>query len=337
VIVARLIAGPRALPLAALVAALLAFALAPQRAGSLAVPRMPVTWTNPVIAGDFPDPSVVHAGTEYWATATSSAAAPGMPLMRSTDMIHWTAAGQVFPRLPAWIADSLWAPEIFIDRDGARVYYAARRKGGRMCVAVATAPTVAGPYVDRGPLVCQPAGSIDPTRTRDAYGRLFLVWKEDGNAVERGSTIWRQQLTPDGLRLRGRPRAMLRSHDRWEGDVVEAPSVVVHGGWTYLFYSGNTYGSPSCRYALGVARARTLAGPFVRDPRNPILRSSVAWRCPGHASFVSDAAGRWLVMYHAYPAAGPAGREALLDGVSWGAGGWPAVAGAEPRGAVELR
>jgi xylan 1,4-beta-xylosidase len=291
-----------------------------------AAPMAP--WTNPVIAEDFPDPSIVRAGRTYWATSTSSAAAPGFPLLRSTDLVHWTRAGTIFRRLPGWATDSLWAPEIFVDDGGVRVYYSARRHGGRLCVAVATARRLTGPYTDRGPLVCQPAGSIDPTRARDGDGRLFLVWKEDGNAIGRGSTIWRQRLTPDGLRLVGRPVAMLRSRARWEGKVVEAPSIVEHGDWTYLFYSGNTYALPGCRYALGVARARTLDGPFRRHPANPILRSSRGWRCPGHATFTTDDDGETFVLYHAYPAAGPGQRYGLLSRVTWGEDGWPVVEGA---------
>jgi xylan 1,4-beta-xylosidase len=287
---------------------------------------LPVTWTNPVIAADFPDPSIVRDGVAYWATATSSTAAPGFPLMRSTDLVHWTRAGMIFPRPPRWASDSLWAPEIFLDPAGVRVYYTARRRNGPLCVAVATARVITGPYTDRGPLVCQPAGSIDPTRARDSRGRLFLVWKEDGNAVGRPSVIWRQRLTPNGLRLVGRPVAMLRSQARWEGTVVEGPSVVEHGEWTYLFYSGNSYGLPGCRYALGVARARTLQGPFRRYPGNPILRSGGAWRCPGHASFTTDDDGNTFVMYHAYPTAGPGERFGLLSRVRWGDDGWPEVA-----------
>jgi beta-xylosidase len=306
-------------------------------AGSTVSNAVPLVWRNPVIAADFPDPSVVRDGDGYWATSTSSAAAPGFPLMRSTDLVHWTPAGTIFSTLPPWAADSFWAPEIYIDPGGVRVYYAARQRGGRMCVAVAVAAQVQGPYTDRGKLVCQPPGSIDPTRARDRYGRLFLIWKEDGNAVGHGSAIWRQRLSADGLQLVGRPRVMLRSASPWEGQVVEAPSVVVHGGWTYLFYSGNTYGSTSCGYALGVARARTLAGPFRRGPRNPILRSGGGWRCPGHASFMTDNAGRALVMYHAYPLAGPGERNALLDGVRWGADGWPSVTGDVPSAAADLR
>ena len=312
--------------------ALIVLVVVALRAGEAAAPAKPIvrlkgpaTWSNPVIAADFPDPSVVRDGERYWATSTSSAAAPGFPLMTSTDLVHWEAAGTIFQQLPGWASDSFWAPEIYLDSGGVRFYYSARKRGGRMCVAVATAPTIAGPYTDRGPLICQPAGSIDPTRTHDQYGRLFLIWKEDGNAVRRPSRIWRQRLTPDGLRLVGRPVMMLRSRARWEAGVVEAPSIVVHGAWTYLFHSGNSYGMPTCGYAMGVARARSLKGPFIRYRRNPILHSERDWRCPGHASFVTDDDDTTFAMYHAYSSARPTARLGMLSAVRWGADGWPAI------------
>ena len=291
-------------------------------------PPPPLAWQNPVVSDDFPDPSAARVGSGYWATSTSTARAPGFPLLQSDDLLHWRQVGQIFPRPPRWTAGSLWAPELVTDAAGTRVYYSARRRGGRLCVAVAAAPAPQGPYTDRGPLVCQPAGSIDPTQVRDAAGRPYLVWKEDGNAVGRASRIWIRRLRADGTGLIGPRRVLLRNTDRWEGQVVEAPEIVSRGGWLYLFYSGNTYGpAPQCRYALGVARARSVFGPWRRDPANPILRSNRRWRCPGHASPVSDGAGRLFLLYHAYPARGGplAPRQALLDAVAWNAAGWPTL------------
>src|SRR4051794_7627083 len=227
----------------ALAAAGLVLGGAGARADDAAAPApAPMSWQNPVVAGDFPDPSAARVDGVYWATSTSTAAAPGFPLLRSDDLLHWQYAGTVFPRLPRWVAGSLWAPELVADESGVRVFYTARRRDGRLCVAVASAPAPAGPYSDHGPLVCQPAGSIDPTEVRDGAGRPYLVWKEDGNAVGRPSRIWIKRLRRDRLGLIGPRRELLRNTPGWEGSVVEAPEIVAHGGWLYLFYSGNTYG-----------------------------------------------------------------------------------------------
>jgi beta-xylosidase len=291
----------------------------------------PLSWQNPVVASDFPDPSAVRVDGVYWATSTSTASAPGFPLLRSTDLLSWEVVGTIFTRPPRWAKDSLWAPEIVVDETGTRVYYTARKRRGPLCVAVASAPTPAGPYTDHGPIVCQPAGSIDPAVVRDTAGRPYLVWKEDGNAVRRPSRIWIKRLRKTGLGLIGPRRELLRNSARWEGSVVEAPEIVAHDGWLYLFYSGNVYGPPPvCAYALGVARSRSIFGPWQRNPANPILRSNQAWRCPGHASPVSDENGRLFVLYHAYRAAGGSvARVGLLDAVTWTDDGWPTVNGGQ--------
>lgn len=299
-----------------------------------------VAWRNPVVARDFPDPSVARTAGAFWATSTASADAPGFPLLRSADLVHWTRMGSVFGRPPAWVVGSLWAPELAVGPDGVRLYYTGRRADGRLCVGVASAPAPQGPYADHGPLVCQPAGSIDPSEVRDARGRPYLVWKEDGNAVGQPSRIWIERLRRDRLGLIGPRRELLRNASRWEGKVVEAPEMVARDGWIYLFYSGNAYGPPRCAYALGVARSRSIFGPWTRDPANPILRSNAAWRCPGHASIVEDGAGRDFALYHAYRAGGDVAgpRMAMLDAMTWSADDWPVVnAGRGPSRTMVLR
>jgi beta-xylosidase len=300
-------------------------------AAPLPPPAPPLAWRNPLFAENFPDPSVARLGDVYWAAATSTARAPGFPLMRSTDLLHWDVAGAIFPTLPAWTSGSLWAPDVVADHGGVRVYYAARRRGGPLCIAVASAPAPTGPYTDHGPLECQAAGSIDPAFVRDTGGRPYLLWKEDGNAVGRASRIWIRPLRADGLGLIGRRRELLRNASRWEGSVVEAPEIVARGDRLYLFYSGNAYGPAStCRYALGVARSRSIFGPWKRDPDNPILRSNRSWRCPGHAAVVADRAGRTFVLYHAYRGSTTDPRPPrllLMDAVGWSRDGWPSVNG----------
>jgi beta-xylosidase len=292
----------------------------------------PLSWRNPVVPADFADPSATRIDGVYWAAATSTASSPGLPLLRSTDLLHWQYSGSIFRPPPRWTTGPLWAPELVVDEAGVLAYYTGRRRDGRLCVAVASASAPAGPYTDHGPLVCQPAGSIDAAQVRDDDGRPYLVWKEDGNAVKRRSRIWIQRLRRNGLGLIGPRRELLRNADRWEGSVVEAPEIFAHDGWLYMLYSGNTYGPPaSCRYALGVARSRDLFGPWERHPANPILRSNQRWWCPGHASPVTDGAGRLFVLYHAYRAGGDpnAPRHALLDPVTWSADGWPVVNGGQ--------
>ncbi len=290
---------------------------------------------NPVLPGDYPDPSVIRVGGDYWATATTSGWAPIFPILHSTDLLHWTTAGAVFADRPAWSEGSYWAPEISARGTRYFVYYTARKKGGPLCVAVATADAPAGPYTDRGPLVCQEAGSIDAFPVTGEDGRDYLVWKEDGNSRKLPTPLWIQPLSADGAKLVGERRELLRNDAPWEGPVVEGPDIVRRNGWFYLFYSGSRCCGAGCDYALGVARARRLLGPWEKYPRNPILSGNATWKCPGHGTLVERRDGRTFLLYHAYDAKQGVftGRQGLLDEVIWDASGWPSInAGAGPGG-----
>jgi beta-xylosidase len=180
----------------------------------------------------------------------------------------------------------------------------------------------------------------------DERGDRYLVWKEDGNSRNQPTPIWAQKLSADGTKLIGPKKELIRNDVAWEGGVVEGPFILRRGGWFYLFYSGNACCGRRCNYALGVARARKLLGPWEKNPANPILAENEAWQCPGHGSIVTDREGRAFLLYHAYRHGETAfyiGRETLLDEVKWGANDWPNINGGHgpsghaplPEGGVE--
>ena len=255
--------------------------------------------------------------------------------------------GAVFLRAPEWSAGSYWAPEIAEDRGRFFIYYTARKKApeapaasappsasappatGPLCVAVATATSPGGPYTDHGPMVCQEAGSIDAVPITDEKGARYLVWKEDGNSRKKPTPLWAQPLSEDGTKLIGEPREILRNEAPWEAHLIEGPFIQKRNDWFYMFYSADACCGRRCNYKLGVARSRALLGPWERHPKNPILAANETWKCPGHGSVVSLPDNRTFLLYHAYDPTGfqYTGRQGLLDEVTWGADGWPAING----------
>jgi xylan 1,4-beta-xylosidase len=292
----------------------------------LQVSRSGVTYSNPVIPGDHPDPSIIRVGSDYWATSTTSQWAPVFPLLHSRDLVSWTLEGSVFEDPPAWSAGSYWAPEISEYRGKFFLYYTARKKNGPLCVAVATAKRPQGPWADRGPLVCQDAGSIDASAATGEDGHRYLVWKEDGNSRKQPTPLWLQPFSDDGTMLTGTPAEILRNEAPWEKNLVEGPFILQRDGWFYLFYSAAGCCGRSCDYRLGVARARKIAGPYDRNPSNPILQGNDDWKCPGHGSLVGLSDRRTFLLYHAYQPRDfeYAGRQAMLDEVTW-TDGWPVI------------
>ena len=69
------------------------------------------------------------------------------------------------------------------------------------------------------PLVCPTnlGGAIDPSPFIASDGTLWLLWKNDGNAIGQTTTIWLQQLTPDGLSFAGGATPLIHNDQvgRW--------------------------------------------------------------------------------------------------------------------------
>jgi xylan 1,4-beta-xylosidase len=276
-----------------------------------------------VLPGDFPDPSVTKVGNTYWASATTSNWAPAYPLLSSSDLVHWEQRGVVFPTLPAWADYYFWAPEISHENGKTYIYYAAHKKGGNLCLGVASADKPEGPYRDHGPIMCQEVGSIDAFPMRDENGKLFLIWKEDGNSVGKPTPIWMAEMNEDRSGLSEDKKELFRNDAPWESNLVEGVSMIRHGEYFYAFYAAAGCCGRDCTYATGVARSRKLGGPWEKFSGNPLLTHTKEWRCPGHGTPV-EMNGKYYFLYHAYHNEGGvyAGRQGLLMEFEFSADGW---------------
>jgi beta-xylosidase len=120
---------------------------------------------------------------------------------------------------------------------------------------------------------------------------------------------------------------MYGSRHNWERGLVEGPRIVRRHGWYYLFYSGGACCKrESCTYKLGVARSKSIYGPWKRAKR-PVLKDTREWKCPGHGAVIQTPSGHWWLVYNGYRARGSVnnGREMLLDLVRWTRKGWPVI------------
>jgi xylan 1,4-beta-xylosidase len=297
--------------------------LGPQRHGhQLGGP----SYANPVLAGDYPDPSVIHTSEGWWAVVTSGGWRPPFTILHSTDLVNWAVAGHVLRGRPAWAKTDFWAPEITRFGDRFVVYYSALSRKGRRCIGVASSSRAIGWYHDHGPVVCSHYGSIDPQAVLDEAGRAHLLWKDDGNAHRQPAAILGAPLTAGGLKLGAAPRELFHNDTSWEGRLVEAPTLTHHGNKLYMLYSARACCGPRCEYVTGVARSEHLFGRWEKFP-GPILAGNSLFRCPGHGTVVDAPGSRQYFVYHAYSTSEPliAGRQLLLDRLDWTPAGWPVV------------
>lgn len=69
------------------------------RAASSSSPISLIEAVNPVIWADVPDPSVIRVGNVYYMVSTTMHMSPGMPIMKSTDLVNWTIVNYAYNTL----------------------------------------------------------------------------------------------------------------------------------------------------------------------------------------------------------------------------------------------
>lgn len=276
----------------------------------------------PVFKEDFADAFVLPYGSQFIAYSTNNG--PNVPMARSTDLVQWSFVGDAngnkrdaLPRLGSWAKTGFtWAPEVLQLGDRYLLYYTASEvRKNAQCIGVAIATDPFGPFVDDRPepIVCQTelGGSIDADAFRDADGKLYLYFKNDGNRVHARTSLWGQQLAPDGLSVTGQPVPLVKDDQGWEERVVEAPTMVRSPAGYELFFSGGFFGwnvdegglSP---YAMGYASCAGPLGPCTAARENPILHSFFDRQAgclsgPGHQS-IFNVGQRSFISFHAWEA-----------------------------------
>jgi len=276
----------------------------------------------PVFRENFPDAFVLLHGGEFIAYATNNG--PNVPMAISKDLVHWAFVGDAngkrrdaLPQLGSWAKTGFtWAPEVIQLGNRYLLYYTASDKRKNMqCIGVASAADPLGPFVDNSPepIVCQTAlgGSIDASPFRDADGKLYLYFKNDGNRVHARTSLWAQALAANGVSVTGQAVELIKDDQGWEERVVEAPTMVRSPAGYEMFFSGGFFGwnpeegglSP---YAMGYASCTGPMGPCTPARDNPLLhsfndREAGCLSGPGHQS-IFTVGQHTFVSFHAWEA-----------------------------------
>jgi beta-xylosidase len=229
------------------------------------------SFTNPVYPEDFPDPYVLVVDDTYYAYATTNGSTTNIRVIRSKDLVNWEELGDALPALPEWSILSsgyTWAPGVVQIEDQFLMYYVARdEEADRQCIGIGVSDDPAGPFRDpnKEAFICQTelGGSIDAHPFKDEDGKLYLLWKNDGNCCGLEVALWIQELSPDGMNLVGEPVKLIERDQPWERPLIENPAMVLHNDTYYLFTpatGGNLISMPSVMPSVkrSLARAKNL-------------------------------------------------------------------------------
>ncbi len=318
---------------------------------------------TPVFDGDFADPYALATADSVFVYASNTTSTPYAPAahipvieLPEASGFQGRFLGDALPVLPSWTVPGFqWAPSVWARPDGTFVMYystpashplacvhdprgagcihTAKRSTSAMCISRATSSRPSGPFVDdsSSAFICPTGqgGAIDPSVFIASNGVPWLLWKSDGDCCGLPTTIYSQQLSPDGLSVAGPPHRLIGASQTWEGNLVEGPSMVQSGDDFWLFYSANLWGTPD--YGIGLAHCTSVTGPCTKPLDHAWLSSSTRGQAapgPGGQEFFRIGGLVWMV-HHAL-APGQSGdlaqRRLYVDLIAFPPGGLPRLA-----------
>ncbi|MBA2349656.1 MAG: family 43 glycosylhydrolase [Solirubrobacterales bacterium] len=280
-------------------------------------------YLNPVLPGNYPDPTVVQVGEDFYASTTSDRWAPGLPILRSRDLVSWEQIGSAFDVAPRWATGRrFWAPSLSFTNGRFVLLFSGLKTPGKFCIGAATAADPAGPWTEDGPIFCPPGGAIDPNLVTREDGTSWLVYKNQGL----GGGLSARPIDANTFDLLGPPTLLIGPDRLFEAGVTEGASLFQENGTWHLVYSGGGCCRPPCNYVAAVARAPDLLGPWEKR-ETPVLVGGPEWRCPGHGDVLRLTDGSLQYLHHAYDVEDLTNRQrqGVLSPVRIDAEGWPAI------------
>ena len=293
-------------------------------------------FSNPIIRGGYPDPSICKVGDTFYLVNSSFEYFPGLPIHKSKDLINWELIGYGLHRksqvdstvnlIDVQSNGGIHAPTIR-HKDGVyyiittNVYFDEKQKKADMVNFIITAENPAGPWSD--PIHILGAPGIDPDLFFDDDGKVWYVGNqmpENPNFDGEGE-IWLQELDINEFKLVG------EKHLLWRGACggvwAEGPHMYKKDGRYYLLIAE---GGTSFNHAVMVALSDNIEGPYISNPRNPIITSRHLsydnWvNSTGHGDIIQLDDGRnYMVLLgirNQIERGSNMGRETFLAPVTW--------------------
>jgi beta-xylosidase len=285
------------------------------------------TFTNPVLYADYSDPDLIRVGSDYYMVASSFHFSPGIPVLRSRDLVHWTIVGHVLPKLPfgplydmpgphtlddtisrpiggTKYASGVWAPSIRFHDGKFWVFFPTPDEG----IFMATATDPAGPWSAPVQVIAGP-GYEDPCPFWDDDGSAWLIHGKVG-----AGPLVLHRMSADGTHVLD--DGVVVAEDKDKLPVLEGPKLYKRNGWYYIFAPiGGVERGPQA-----VGRARDIRGPY--EWRTVLEPGTTPIQGPHQGGWVETPSGQgWFAHFNS---SGAFGRIVHLQPVVW-RDDWPVI------------
>ncbi|MFS1701839.1 glycoside hydrolase 43 family protein [Alteromonas sp. AMM-1] len=276
------------------------------------------TYRNPILHIDYSDPDVVAVNNNYYMTASSFNAVPGLPILHSTDLVNWTLINYALPiQVPAehyarpQHGNGVWAPNIRFHDNQFWIFYPDPDFG----IYVVTAEDPAGKWSEPR-LILPGKGLIDPTPLWDDDGQAWLLHGWAKSRAGFNNVLSLRSMANDTSWVSDDYTHVVDGHALPGYRTLEGPKFYKRNGYYYIF-------APAGGVETGwqsVFRAKNIAGPYeskiVMDQGNTLING------PHQGAWVHTAHNEdWFIHFQSRKAYG---RIVHLQPVVW-QNDWPII------------
>lgn len=245
------------------------------------------TYRNPIIHADYSDPDVIRVGDDFFMTASSFNAVPGLPILHSKVLVNWTIVNKALPaihpvehfRKPRH-GGGVWAPSIRFHKGEFFIYWGDPDFG----IYLVKAKDPRGEW-SKPLLVKEGKGLIDPCPLWDDDGKAYLVHAFAGSRSGIKSVLVVNRMSPDGTRLLDDGVVAFDGHDKHP--TVEGPKFHKIGEYYYI-------SAPAGGVATGwqlVLRSKNIYGPY--EEKIVLAQGKTNINGPHQGALVDTPAGEW--------------------------------------------
>jgi alpha-N-arabinofuranosidase len=297
------------------------------------------TYTNPILAGFYPDPSICRVNNDYYIVNSSFAYFPGLPVFHSKDLVNWEQIGNAMDRVEqldlkgAGVSRGLFAPTIRYHHGTYYIICTLIDKGGNFVI---TAKDPKGPWSN--PVWLKEINGIDPSLFFDNNNKAYILFNsippDNKSQYDGHRTIRLFEFDAEKLKVTGEEKLLVNGGtDITKKPVwIEGPHIFQKDGWYYLLCAE---GGTGYNHSEVVFRSKSVDGPYISYEKNPILTQrqlNPERKNPitttGHADFTETADGKWYAVFlGCRPYEGDfynTGRETFMAPVEW-KDGWPVI------------
>lgn len=273
-------------------------------------------YKNPVINADYSDPDACRVGDDYYMTASSFDAVPGLPILHSKDLVNWTLIGHALHRQPPYDhfsktqhGNGVWAPAIRHHNGEFYIYYPDPDFG----IYLIRSKRINGPWSE--PLMVEAGkGLIDPCPLWDDDGKVYLVHGWAGSRAGIKSVITVKEMNAAGTKTLDEGVLVYDGHEL--DPTIEGPKFYKRNGYYYIFAPA---GGVSTGWQV-VLRARHPYGPYERKVVMDQGKSSV--NGPHQGAWVDTKGGQHWFLH--FQDKGVYGRVVHLQPMKW-INDWPVI------------